>query len=92
MILPREHSGKRARNLEDVGWRWPVVRATGFSRLLIDLMGHYGNKKAANGGYGRRRHLKQKSRRRRLCEEATCQLLGGGVFATMPHPLPQEMH
>jgi hypothetical protein len=40
MILPREHSGKRSRNLENVGRRWLVAHPTGrFSRLWIDLLG-----------------------------------------------------
>jgi hypothetical protein len=44
MLLKRGyllHSGKRTRNLENVGRRWPVVHATSrFSRLWIDLFGH----------------------------------------------------
>src|SRR5262249_1504452 len=28
MILPREHSGKRSRKLENVGWWWRVIYTT----------------------------------------------------------------
>jgi len=28
MIFPREHSGKRSRKLENVGWWWWIIHTT----------------------------------------------------------------